>query len=108
MWNAAALILTRPDEFTRQRTKLLAALSGIDTAVIGLIEMENTPGVEPLADMVAGLNTMPGGGTYAYIDTGVIGTDAIRVGMIYQPGLVTPIGDFKLLTTRRSALPGQL
>ncbi len=87
------------EELIRQRTKLLAALSGIDTAVIGLIEIENTPDVEPLADIVDGLNSMPGVSPYAYIDTGVIGTDAIRVGMIYQPGLVTPVGDFKLLTT---------
>lgn len=84
----------QPDEFTRQRTKLLAALSGLDAAVIGLNEIENTPGVEPLADLVAGL-----GGSFAYIDTGVIGTDAIRVGLIYQPGKVTPIGSFKVLTT---------
>jgi predicted extracellular nuclease len=35
---------------------------------------------------VAGLNAMLGAGTYAYIDTGVIGTDAIRVGLIYKPG----------------------
>lgn len=89
----------QPLEFDRQRTKLLAALSGLDAAVIGLNEMENTTGVEPLADIVAGLNAILGEGTYAYIDTGVIGTDAIRVGMIYQPGLVTPVGDFKLLTT---------
>lgn len=89
----------QPLEFTRQRTKLLAALSGLNAAVIGLNEMENTLGVEPLADIVAGLNAMLGEGTYAYINTGVIGTDAIRVGMIYQPGLVTPIGDFQVLTT---------
>lgn len=83
----------QPDEFTRQRTKLLAALSGLNADVIGLNELENTTGVEPLANIVAGL---PG---YAYIDTGVIGTDAIRVGMIYKPGKVTPVGDFKVLTT---------
>ena len=67
-------------ELERQRTKMLAALSAIDADVFGFMEMENTPGVEPLADIVAGL---PG---YAYVDTGVIGTDAIRVGIIYRPG----------------------
>ncbi len=55
-------------ELTRQRTKMLAALSAINADVFGFMEMENTPGVEPLADIVAGL---PG---YGYIDTGVIGT----------------------------------
>ncbi|HET7090035.1 MAG TPA: ExeM/NucH family extracellular endonuclease, partial [Anaerolineae bacterium] len=93
----------QPTEFTRQRDKLLAALAGLDTDIIGLNELENTTGVDPLGDptkgIVAGLNAMPGAGTYAYIDTGVIGTDAIRVGLIYKPGKVAPVGDFKLLTT---------
>ena len=87
------------DEFTRQRTKLLAALAGLDAAVIGLNEMENTTGVEPLADIVAGLNAIFGAGSYAYINTGTIGTDAIKVGLIYRPGEVTPVGDFQVLTT---------
>jgi len=80
-------------EFTRQRDKLLAALAGLDADVIGLNELENTTGVDPLANIVASL---PG---YAYIDTGTIGTDAIRVGLIYKPAKVTPVGDFKTLTT---------
>ncbi len=93
----------QPSEFTRQRDKLLAALAGLDADIIGLNELENTPGVDPLGDptngVVAGLNAMLGAGTYDYIDTGVIGTDAIRVGMIYKPAKVMPVGDFKLLTT---------
>jgi hypothetical protein len=88
----------QPDEFHRQRTKLLAALAGMNAAVIGLNEVENTSSVEPLADITAGLNTILGAGLYTYINTGVIGTDAIKVGLIYKPGLVTPVGNFKLLT----------
>jgi hypothetical protein len=83
----------QPDEFTRQRAKLLAALAGLDADIIGLNELENTTGVEPLADIVAGL---PG---YAYINTGTIGTDAIKVGLIYRPAKVTPVGSFKVLTS---------
>ena len=85
--------LSQPDEFTRQRTKLLAALSGLDADIIGLNELENTTGVEPLDSIVSGLTG------YAYINTGTIGTDAIKVGMIYRPAVVTPVGDFKLLTS---------
>lgn len=81
------------DELNRQRTKLLAALSGLDSDVIGLNELENSSGVEPLQSIVDGL---PG---YAYINTGTIGTDAIKVGLIYRPAVVTPVGDFKLLTS---------
>ncbi len=84
-------------EFERQRAKLLEAIIGLNTEVLGLIELENTPGVEPLADIVEGLNARLGAGTYAYIDTGVIGTDAIKVGVIYQPAVVTPVSDFAVL-----------
>ncbi len=91
----------QPNEFTRQRDKLLEALAGLDADVIGLNEIENTTGVEPLGDptngIVAGLNAMLGAGTYAYIDTGVIGTDAIRVGIIYKPASVTPVGAYQTL-----------
>jgi predicted extracellular nuclease len=90
------------EEFERQRDKLLTAMTQIDAAVVGLIEMENTPGVSPEADIAAGLNDLLGDGTYAAIDAaaeggGVVGADAIRVGMVYQPGLVTPLGDPALL-----------
>lgn len=80
-------------EFTRQRDKLLTALSGLNADILGLNELENTTGVEPLDSIVSG---MPG---YAYINTGTIGTDAIKVGLIYRPAVVTPVGTFKLLTS---------
>jgi uncharacterized protein len=80
-------------EFTRQRDKLLTALSGLNGDIIGLNELENSTGVEPLASIVSGLSG------YDYIDTGTIGTDAIKVGLIYRPAVVTPVGAFKLLTT---------
>ena len=83
----------QPTEFTRQRDKLLQALAGLNADVLGLNELENTAGVEPLQSIVSGL---PG---YAYIDTGTIGTDAIKVGLIYKPAKVTPVGPYKLLTS---------
>jgi predicted extracellular nuclease len=91
----------QPTEFDRQRDKLLQALAGLDADVIGLNELENTPGVEPLLDptrgVVAGLNALPGVGPYDAIDTGVIGTDAIRVGIIYRSDVVRPVGAYKIL-----------
>ena len=92
----------QPDELDRQRTKLLAALSGLEADVIGLNELENTTGVDPLSDaggIVPGLNALVGAGTYDAIDTGTIGGDAIKVGLIYKPGVVTPVGGFEVLTT---------
>jgi predicted extracellular nuclease len=87
----------QPDEFTRQRAKLLEAVKGLNADILGLNELENTTGVEPLENIVAGLNAALGAGTYAYIDTDTIGTDAIKVGLIYKPGKVTPIGGFQIL-----------
>ncbi|MFP4308556.1 MAG: ExeM/NucH family extracellular endonuclease [Desulfococcaceae bacterium] len=85
------------EEFERQRAKILAALAAIEADVFGLIEMENTTGVEPLADIAAGLNDLLGSGRYDFIDTGVIGTDAIRVGILYNTDTVAPAGGFAIL-----------
>ncbi|MHC4093706.1 MAG: ExeM/NucH family extracellular endonuclease, partial [Planctomycetota bacterium] len=84
-------------EFTRQRDKLITAISTLDADVVGLMEIENYPGDVPTADLVAGLNATTGTGTYDYIATGAIGTDAIRVALLYQPSSVTPIGGFEVL-----------
>jgi predicted extracellular nuclease len=86
-------------ELERQRTKMLAALAKIDADVFGFMEMENTPGVEPLADIVAGLTG------YGYVDTGVTGTDAIRVGIIYKTSTVAPVGNHAVLDTQAFVNP---
>jgi predicted extracellular nuclease len=84
------------EEFERQRSKILEALATIEADVFGLIEMENTTGVEPLADIVDGLNELTGA-SYEFIDTGTIGTDAIKVGIIYDTATVSPVGDYAIL-----------
>ena len=86
-------------EFNRQRDKLLAALDALDADIIGLTEIENTPGVEPLADLVSGL---PG---YGFVDTGTIGTDAIKPALLYRTAAVTPVGAFKVLEVAGSPRP---
>jgi predicted extracellular nuclease len=86
-----------PEEFTRQRDKIIAALTTIDADVVGLIEIENHPEDVPTADLVSGLNDVMGAGTYDYIATGAIGTDAIRLALIYKPATVTPVGGYAIL-----------
>ena len=49
-----------PDEFTRQKDKIITALAEIDADVVGLMEIENHPTDEALADLVAGLNARDG------------------------------------------------
>ncbi len=87
------------EELVRQRAKIIAALSTINADVVGLIEIENNPGDGPTADLVSGLNDFFGVGTYDYIATGAIGTDAIRTALIYKPGEVTPMGSYAILDT---------
>ena len=76
-------------ESSRQREKLLAGISKLDADVVGLVELENDDADSAVADLVAGLNAIVGAGTYEFVATGAIGTDAIRVGFIYKPGSVT-------------------
>jgi predicted extracellular nuclease len=85
------------EEFTRQRDKLIAALAGVDADVVGLVEIENDVADAALSDLVDGLNGVVGADTYDYVATGPIGTDAIRVALIYKPASVSLVGDFATL-----------
>ncbi|HBX70067.1 MAG TPA: endonuclease/exonuclease/phosphatase [Chloroflexi bacterium] len=85
------------DEFTRQRDKIISAIVNMDADVVGLMEIENNVTDAAVQDLVDGLNTQAGAGTYAYIDTGVIGTDAIKVALLYKPATVTPVGNYAIL-----------
>ncbi len=41
--------------------------------------------------------TLMGAGTYAYLDTGIIGTDEIKVAFIYKPASVSLMGGYAIL-----------
>ena len=86
-----------PEEFTRQRSKIIAALAAIDADVVALIEIENHPGDVPVADLVDRLNAATSPGTYAYVATGAIGIDAIRQAFIYKPATVSLVGEYAVL-----------
>jgi hypothetical protein len=76
----------------------VAALETMNADVVGLMEMENDGGAhQAIGDLVAGLNDAMGAGTYAYIDTGVVGTDEIRVALIFKPSIVSPVGSYAIL-----------
>lgn len=87
------------EEFDRQRAKLLNMLAAVNGDVVGLIEIENNPSTA-VQDLVDGLNARPefGPGTYAYVNTGAIGTDAIKLALIYKPAKLTLPSPFSLLT----------
>lgn len=80
-------------ELQRQRAKIVAALVQLDAHVVGLMEIENDADHASLADLVAGLNEAAGAGTYDYVNTvQPVGNDDIKVALIYQPAVLTPVG----------------
>jgi predicted extracellular nuclease len=88
------------EEFERQRTKIIAAITDIGADVVGLMEIENfkAGGVdEPIADLVSGINDILGAGTYAAVETGPVGDDAIKVAFIYKPATVSLNGAYAVL-----------
>jgi predicted extracellular nuclease len=89
---------TTAGEFARQRAKTIAAVKAINADIVGLMELENdAPPNSAIEDLVAGLNAATDPGTYAFIDTGIVGTDAIRVGLLYKPSSVTPFNSYAIL-----------
>lgn len=83
-------------EFTRQRDKIINAILAIDPDIAGLMEVQNDASAT-IQNLVDGLNDIAGAGTYAYINTGTIGTDAIKVAIIYKSASVTPVGSYAIL-----------
>ena len=43
------------------------------------------------------MNAVNGAGTYDYVSTGTIGTDAIKVALIYKPASVSLVGSYAIL-----------
>lgn len=82
------------NELTQQTNKLATALSGINADIFGLLEIQNTSDSSTVAAVVTALNGVVGAGTYDYINTGWVGTDAITPAIIYKPAIVQPVGGF--------------
>ncbi len=91
-----------PAEFTRQRDKIVSAITTLNPDVLGVSEIEND-GNKSIQDLVNGLNAIAGANTYNFVNDqalindpnpaiNAVGTDAIKVAIIYKPGSVTPVG----------------
>ena len=81
-------------EFERQQAKIVAAIAGLDADVVGLMEIQNTD--VATTTLVAALNARMGAGTYAAVNSGTIGLDAIKVDIVYKPARVQRVGDVVL------------
>lgn len=89
------------EEFERQIAKTVAAIIALDADVIGLMEIENDgfESTSTIVQLVDRLNQEVGEDRYAYVDAGAeIGTDAIAVGILYQPHRVKLEGDVLINT----------
>lgn len=95
-------------EFDRQWPKTVAAIVRTGADVVGVIEIENdgygpSSAIQALVDR---LNAATAPGTYAFIDvdagtgrTDALGSDAIKVGVLYKPARVIPVGQTAALDT---------
>ncbi len=83
-------------ELERQTDKLVTALCRLDPDIVGLMEMENDASAATSA-LVAAANAVPGCGPFAFVNTGPIGSDAIRVALLYEPATVAPMGSPAIL-----------
>jgi predicted extracellular nuclease len=84
------------EELTRQHDKIITALTMMDADIVAVIELENNAS-DSTQSVVDGLNARAGAGTFDFVDTGTIGTDAIKVGLLYKPAVVQPVGAFAVL-----------
>ncbi|TMR09631.1 ExeM/NucH family extracellular endonuclease, partial [Nonomuraea zeae] len=82
---------TTAAERDRQLAKLVANITTLNPAVAGLMEVERNDDVA-LGALIDALNAKAGAGTYKAITHPNPGTDLIQTALIYQPGMVTPIG----------------
>ena len=79
-------------EFVRQRDKIVASLAELDADVVGLMEIQNNGDVA-VGYLVEQLNAATAAGTYAVVPKpAALGTDAIRVAMIYKPAKLSLAG----------------
>lgn len=88
-----------PEEFERQRAKIINALVAMDADIVGLVEIEND-GYGPesaIQDLVKGL--ADAGLSYKIVDPGrpQIGSDAIAVGFIYKPESIDAVNTAAIL-----------
>ncbi|RKF20193.1 ExeM/NucH family extracellular endonuclease [Alginatibacterium sediminis] len=92
-------------ELERQKAKLVSALIELNADIVGLMEIQNN-GFGPnsaILRLLDALNSqLDAQQHYTFIgpdDLGLIGDDAIAVGMIYRPSRVSKDGSAQLLTT---------
>ena len=101
--NPSARGAATAEQFAIQKSKIVAAINGLDAEIVSLMEIENGPKLgkpldAALADLVAGLNQAAGSEVWDYVrtpkalDNPAI-TDYITSAIIYKKAAATPKGD---------------
>ena len=85
-------------ELERQLAKLVTALHVIDADLVGLMEIENNAGIA--LQMLVDRLSLVSGDTYAFVDTGTVGTDVITTAFLYKTAALSLKGDAVVLDSR--------
>ncbi|WP_261811390.1 ExeM/NucH family extracellular endonuclease [Microbacterium aurugineum] len=95
-------------QFAIQKSKIVAAINGLDAEIVSLMEIENSvklgkPIDSALKDLVAGLNDDAGAEVWDYVPTpdalnDAATTDYITNAIIYKKDAVTTVGDSATVT----------
>ncbi|GAB2691077.1 5'-nucleotidase [Microbacterium marinum] len=95
------------EDLARQQAKLVSAINSVDASVVGLMEIENSAALgetpdEATSTLVDALNADAGAGTWAFVPSSdelpaASEQDVITNAIIYQPALVSPVGDARAL-----------
>jgi 5'-nucleotidase len=101
--NADARGAANAEQFAIQKSKIVAAINGLDADIVSLMEIENSvklgkPIDTALADLVSGLNDAAGSEVWAYVPTptelgDAATTDYITNAIIYKKDAVSPVGE---------------
>ena len=80
-------------ELNRQRERTSLVVCGLDAHVFGFMELENTS-LAAITDLLGAVNARCGGASpYVFATTGgTLGTDAIRVAIVYRSAMLSPVG----------------
>lgn len=92
-------------ELDRQFAKTVEALAAMDADIVGLMEIENDgfAANSAIAELTDKLNAVVGANTYSFVNGGgQIGTDEIKVALLYKPGKVSTVGTYKILNSSNS------
>lgn len=79
------------EELALQRSKLARTILGLTPDIAGLVELQNDGGAAT-EDLLTALTAELGEPAYGVVPLPRLGGDAIRVGIIYAKGSVTPLG----------------